>query len=180
MAVAKTKWTDEELMKFPCEGKVEIVKGELIVMSPAGLKQEKVGAKLIARLVNHVERHQLGDVYGAQAGFRPPDEDLRAPDVCFVRKERLPDGETPEGFGHFPPDLAAEVFAPEETVEDYEEKLREYFEWGVRLVWLVDPTERTVTACHSPTEMTTLTVADELSGEDVVTGFSCRVAELFE
>jgi Uma2 family endonuclease len=178
MTVTTKVWTDEELLKLPYEGKVEVVKGEIIV-SPAGLKQEKVGMKLGARLVNYTEQHDLGDVYGSSGGFRPPDADLRAPDVSFVRKERLPGGETPEGFGYFPPDLAVKVFAPAETVEDYTDKVREYFEWGVRLVWLVDPNQQTVTVCHSPSDMTTLTASDELSGEDVVPGFACRVAELF-
>jgi Uma2 family endonuclease len=50
----------------------------------------------------------------------------------------------------------------------------------VRLVWLVDPEQQTVTVCYSPSDMALLTVNDELSGEDVVPGFTCRVAELLE
>ncbi|MCS6861748.1 MAG: Uma2 family endonuclease [Abditibacteriales bacterium] len=171
-------WTDEELMKLPYEGKVELIKGEVVV-SPAGLLQEKIGLKLAARLLSHVEQHDLGDVYGSSAGFRPPSADLRAPDVSFVRKERLPGGETPKGFGHFPPDLAVEVFAPDETADDYADKVREYLQWGVRLVWLVDPNTHTVTVCRPDGTRTTLKGNQMLSGEAVVPGFKCRVRTLF-
>jgi len=176
---APTKvWTDEELMKIKHEGKVELVKGELKLMTPAGLEQEDVVAALIALLRPFVRKQGLGRVYASQAGFRPK-ENLRCPDVSFVRTERLPSGRSPRGFGHFPPDLAVEVFAPDETAHDYTEKLQEYFAWGVRLVWLVDPNTRTVLVHRSPTDARRLTERDELSGEDVIPGFSCQVAELF-
>jgi len=175
----KTTWTDEELMWVEHEGKVELVNGELILMTPAGMEQGEVDVNLILQLGNYVKPRQLGKVYDAQTGFRPH-ENLRAPDVAFVRLERLPGGRSPQGFGHFPPDLAVEVFAPGETVVDYADKVAEYFRWGVRLVWLVDPAQQTVTVCHSPSAMTTLTAHDELSGEEVVPGFTCRVGELFE
>jgi Uma2 family endonuclease len=178
-SLVKTTWTDEELMQVDHEGKVELVNGELIRMTPAGLEQGEVDVNLILQLGNYVKPRQLGKVYDAQTGFRPY-ENMRAPDVAFVRLERLPGGKSPQGFGHFPPDLAVEVFAPGETVADYADKVAEYFRWGVRLVWLVDPAPQTVTVCHSPSALTTLTAGDELSGEDVVPGFTCRVGELFE
>jgi Uma2 family endonuclease len=161
------------------EGKVELVNGELILMTPAGLEQGEVDVNLSTLLNVYVKPRRLGKVYDAQTGFRPH-ENMRAPDVAFVRLERLPGGQSPKGFGHFPPDLAVEVFAPEETVADYADKVAEYFGWGVRLVWLVDPAQQTVTVCHSPSALATLTACDELSGEDVVPGFTCRVGELFE
>jgi Uma2 family endonuclease len=166
-------------MQVKHEGKVELVNGELRFMTPAGGEQGEVDVNTTLLLGTFVKQHRLGKVYDAQTGFRPY-ENLRAPDVSFVQMERLPGGKSPKGFFHFPPDLAVEVFAPQETVADYSEKLAEYFNWGVRLVWLVDPDHQTVTVCHSPTDLTTLTVQDELSGEDVVPGFTCRVGDLFE
>jgi len=166
-------------MQVKHEGKVEVVHGELLLMTPAGLEQGEVDVNLSTLLNVYVKKHKLGKVYDAQSGFRP-DGDLRAPDVSFVRLDRLPGGKSPKGFGHFPPDLVAEVFAPGETVADYADKVAEYFRWGVRLVWLVDPDQQTVTVCHSPSAVTTLIAHEELSGEDVVPGFTCRVAELFE
>jgi Uma2 family endonuclease len=173
-------WTDEELLHIPHEGKVELVNGELKLMTPAGMEQGKVSISLAARLYNHVHKHKLGDVYDAQTGFRPPKGELRAPDTSFVRRERLPEGKSPKGFGDFPPDLAVEVFAPDETIENYEDKVREYLQWGVRLVWLVDPDTQTVTVCRPQSEPTALKGNQVLSGEEVVPGFKCRVRTLFQ
>ncbi|MCX7969148.1 MAG: Uma2 family endonuclease [Armatimonadetes bacterium] len=176
---AKKVWTDEELMKIKHEGKVELVDGEVILMTPAGLEQGGICADLLTRLNNYVRRHKLGRVFDAQTGFRPH-ENMRAPDISFVSFERLPKGELPKGFGRFAPDLAVEVFAPNETVADYEDKVAEYLSWGVRLIWLVDPNTRTVTVVRADGERKVLGEKDVLSGEDVVPGFKIRVKKIFE
>jgi len=179
LRATKRVWTDAELLRLQHEGKVELSHGELRLMTPAGMEQGEVSMSLATRLNNHVRRHRLGKVYDAQTGFRPPNGDLKAPDVSFVRTERLPGGKSPKGFGHFPPDLAVEVFAPDETVADYAEKVREYLRWGVSLVWLVDPNTRTVTVCRPLGEPETLRGGQVLSGEEVVPGFKCQVRRLF-
>jgi len=180
IAPPKKAWTDEELMRLKHEGKVELVNGELRLMTPAGGRQGEVNANLTILLGSHVRQHKLGKVYDAQTGFRPPGGNLRAPDVSFVRLERLPGGQSPQGFIPFPPDLAVEVFAPGETVADYEEKVEEYLDWGVKLVWLVDSEAQTVTICRSGGERVMLKGDDVLSGEEVVPGFQCPVRTLFE
>ncbi|MFN3422315.1 MAG: Uma2 family endonuclease [Armatimonadota bacterium] len=176
---AKKVWTDEELMRIKHEGKVELVDGEVILMTPAGLEQGGICANLLTRLNNHVRKHKLGRIFDSQTGFRPY-ENMRAPDISFVSKERLPEGRLPKGFGHFAPDLVVEVFGPNESLSDYEEKVSEYLSWGVRLIWLVDPNTRTVTVVRSNGERQVLGEKDVLSGEDVVPGFKIRVKKIFE
>jgi len=180
MTVVKKLWTDEELMHLPHEGKAEVVDGELILMTPAGLEQEDVGAVLTTHLVNYVHPRRLGRVYTSQAGFRMPNGDVRSPDVSFVRMEKLPGGRSPKKFGEFPPDLAVEVLAPDETPKDYARKVREYLAWGVTLVWLIDPNSRTVWVYRKGRKPKRLSENDELDGEDVIPGFRLPVARLFE
>ena len=60
------------------------------------------------------------------------------------------------------------------------EKLREYFAIDVRLVWIADPQSRSVYAYRSVTDVREFTAQDELPGDDVLPGFSVKVAELFE
>jgi Uma2 family endonuclease len=177
--VSKKTWSDDELMQIEHEGKVELVNGDLLFFMPAGLEQEDVAMALVTALRPYVRRHRLGRIYGAQAGFRLVDN-LRCPDVSFVRTERLPGGRSPKGFGHFAPDLAVEVLAPKQSLKYYSDKIAEYFSWGVRLVWLIDPKAKTVMVFTSAKESQRLTVDDELQGGDVISGFACRVAELFE
>jgi Uma2 family endonuclease len=58
--------------------------------------------------------------------------------------------------------------------------VRHYLARGVRLIWVVDPEDRSVTVYRSGQQATILGETDMLSGEDVLPGFSCRVVELFE
>ena len=113
MATVATKkiWTDEELMQIKHEGKVELVDGEVKLMTPAGAEQGSINANLTVRLGSYILRHKLGYIFDAQTGFRPH-QNMRAPDFSFVSKERLPESRLPKGFGHFAPDLAVEVLGP--------------------------------------------------------------------
>ena len=180
MTVAKKVWTDEELLRLPCEGKAEVIGGKLRVMPPAGLEQEEVGAALVAFLRPYVRQHGLGRVYMSQAGFRMPNGDIRSPDVSFVRTEKLPAGRSPKKFGAFPPDLAVEILAPDEKVEDYAAKVQEYLDWGVTLVWVIDPERREVWVYRKGREAQRLTDTDVLDGEEVIAGFRLPVHALFE
>ena len=78
------------------------------------------------------------------------------------------------------PDLAVEVISRSNTRKELEEKLREYFEKGVRLVWFVRPKTRVVDVYTAPDQLTRLTASMRLDGGDVLPGFSVAVGELFE
>lgn len=172
--------TIEELMSLPDDGnKYERVRGVLKV-SPAGHEQEYFGIWLATLLTNFVRPRKLGQVYGSNAGYRLPNGDIRSPDVSFVRQERIPGGRPPRGFAEYPPDLAVEVLSPNQKLQDLGEKVGEFLDWGTPLVWVLDPEAQTATVYHSLTDAYTLGPEDELSGEEVIPGFSIRVAELFQ
>ncbi len=107
-----------------------------------------------------------------------PSDTVRGPDVAFWSRERLP--ELPNKFTTVPPDLAVEVVSPKDTHREVLEKVLHFLDHGVRLIWVVDPEERIATVYRSRQEVRILGKADELGGEDVVPGFSCRVSELFD
>jgi Uma2 family endonuclease len=92
-------------------------------------------------------------------------------------KERLP--EVPEGYIEVAPDLVVEVVSPGDHYSRVQNKVRHYLTRGVRMVWVVDPEDRSVTAYRSLHQATILGENDMVSGEDVVLGFSCKVADFF-
>lgn len=152
----------------------ELVDGELRRMSPAGFWHGIVVAAITRRLGDHVAAGRLGAVFGAETGFlidRSPDT-VRAPDVAFVRAERVP--EPGPGFFPGPPDLAVEVRSPSDTAAAVQEKVVCWLRHGTRLVWVVDPVAGTVTA-HDPDGETRLAGDAELSGGDVLPGFRVSV-----
>ncbi len=86
----------------------------------------------------------------------------------------------PRGFFQGSPDLAVEILSPSNTIEEIHEKIVEYFDNDTCLVWVIHPDEKYVLVYHSPEPDRFLRSADHLEGEEVVSGFSMAVAELFE
>ena len=174
--------TANELLAMPDDGyRYELVKGELTRMAPTGHKHGIVTMDLAAPLHQHVKENNLGAVYGAETGFvitQNPDT-VRAPDVAFVRRERIESAGEVKSYWIGAPDLAAEVVSPGDTVSEVENKVAEWLEAGTRLVWVISPKLHTVTAYRSLTDIVTLTEKDILDGGAVVPGFQIKVAEIF-
>src|SRR3989442_1939434 len=108
--------TAEKLLQTDIPNKrTELVRGRLIVREPAGYSHGRVTMNLTVRLGAHVESAGCGQLVAAETGFtlfRAPDT-VRAPDVAFVRRERLPDPAT-TGFPEMAPDLVVEVLSPDD------------------------------------------------------------------
>jgi len=155
----------------------EYVKGKLVPMSTPTMVHGEISSNLHILLSAHVRKHQLGKMYIAETTFQIG-ESGRKPDVAFVSQERLP--ENRHQASPIPPDLAVEVVSPGDKVYDVQEKTLEYLDAGTRMVWVVEPIAKTVTVYRSPSNIKTLTVNDTLTGEDVIEGFQCAVAEIFE
>lgn len=174
--------TAEELLRMPDDGfRYELVRGELRKMSPAGHTHGRVAMRFGSRLDHYVDAHDLGVVYAAETGFlidRDPDT-VRAPDVAFVRRDRLELADRSRGYFPEAPDLAVEVISPGDTYSEVEEKAMAWLAAGTRMVLVVDPRRRTVTRYRSFGDITILTEADIIDGEDVVPGWTIRVADLF-
>ncbi|MDE0482507.1 MAG: Uma2 family endonuclease [Candidatus Poribacteria bacterium] len=169
------KMTLEEFLESDVEG-YEYVKGELVPMSPTSVEHGYISVNLSSLLHLYVRENQLGRIL-SETGFRVGERVL-IPDIAFVSTDRLPADQSKAS--PVPPDLAVEVTSPSDTLRRVEEKVYAYLEAGTQLVWLLSPTFKTVTVYRSETEITTLTRNDTLSGEEVVKGFSCQIAELFE
>lgn len=162
-------------------GVAELVRGEVTRLTPAGGEHGVVAARLLARLLTYVESEGLGYVFAAETGFvlaTDPDT-VRAPDLAFLSHQRLGGRVIPRAFVPLAPDLAVEVVSPSESAEAVQEKLRDYFAAGTRLVWVLFPALGSAHAYSSPIEVQILEGEDRLSGGEVVPGFSCRLVELF-
>jgi Uma2 family endonuclease len=171
--------TEDDLRAMPEDGqKYELVDGEIRV-SPAGDRHSVVAVRLAARLLAFVEQHRLGHVMGADAGFRLPSKNVRSPDVSFVAAGRFPNDTPPDDWGSLAPDLAVEVLSPRDRPRYVMDKVGEYLEAGVRLVWVIDPKKERAVVYRSLSDLRELGPDDLLTGEDVLPGFSCRLRDIF-
>jgi len=170
--------TEEDLLAMPEDGrKYELVDGEIRV-SPAGDRHSAIALRLGGRLLAFVEQHGLGHVMGADAGFRLPGGNVRSPDASFVAAGRFPNDRLPEDWGSLAPDLAVEVISPGDRPRHVLDKVGEYLEAGVRLVWVIDPQKSNAVVYRSLTDVRELGRDDYLEGGAVVPGFRCQLREI--
>lgn len=108
--------------------------------------------------------------------FGPPGEERTfVPDITYVARERL----TEEDYLLGPPDIAIEILSPGQHAGRFADKILFYIAHGVKLVWVLDPIERTVRV-HAPGAETRLLTADDtLDGGAVLPGFTIKLADLF-
>jgi Uma2 family endonuclease len=182
MATTDQLVTAEELLRMPDDGyRYELVRGELRKMAPAGHLHGRIAINVTTPLDRHVRAHTLGTVYAAQTGFKlasNPDV-VRAPDVAFIRRERVEEVGDVEGYWPGAPDLAVEVISPSDTYAEVQEKVFDWIEAGTQMVILVMPRQRTVTVYRSLADIIMLTEHDTLDGGNVVPGWKIPVRELF-
>lgn len=173
---------DEFLVLPLSDVKAELVRGELRVTPPAGGQHGCVGTNLVGLLLSHLKGRGFGRVFGDGAGYELVQlpRTVRCPDASFVRANRLPKEGIGPGLLKLAPDLAVEVLSPSESASELEEKLDDYRACGTPLIWVVDPARRTVMIVASNSPVRWLRETDTLDGGEVVPGFSCGVAELFE
>jgi Uma2 family endonuclease len=129
-----------------------------------------------------VRARGLGRGLAAETGFRlfsDPDT-VRAPDVAFVRAERIAEARLPTGFWPGAPDLAVEVLSPSDTADEVGEKVAEYLRAGTELVVLVYPRTRPVGLFRPDSTARFLTEDETLALGEPLPGFTCRVADLFD
>jgi Uma2 family endonuclease len=125
-----------------------------------------------------VEERRLGDVLGSDALYALPLGNRRGPDVSFVAAGRLTPAAQPKPFPELAPDLAVEVVSPGDRPREVLDKVGEYLQAGVRLVWVIDPQARRATAYRGLTAVHTVDDSGDLDGTDVLPGFRCRLAEV--
>jgi Uma2 family endonuclease len=159
----------------------ELVEGVLVRKTMGSFKSYMAG-ELFARIREFVKRHQLGWALPADGMLRLWPGRVRIPDACFIAKTQTPDGKFPqhERIATLYPDLAVEVLSDSNTCEEMDEKLRDYFQAGTRLVWYVDPFTKTATMYTAVDRATPVPVDGVLTGEPVLPGLAIPLKDVFD
>jgi Uma2 family endonuclease len=158
----------------------DLVDGNL-VEKHMGSISSWVGGELFALLREYARANRFGWVWHADAGFHfvRLRSTLRYPDVAALRFGRLDNEELPDGHIEIAPDFVAEVVSPNDRIEDLEQKIIDYREAGVRLVWIIFPALRIARAHRPDRTITEFGIDDVLTGEGVLPGFRVRLGDLF-
>jgi Uma2 family endonuclease len=175
--------TAEEFARMPTPvdgSRQELVRGEVITMPPPSHLHGRVQIKVGYVFESFLSKNPIGQatVNSGVITETGPDS-VRGPDVAFWSIERMPLDAEPVVYANVAPDLCVEILSPSNRTHRMQEKVREYFASGVRMVWVVNPDQRTVTIYRQPSEGRTLWEDAIITGEDVLPGFECRIADFF-
>jgi Uma2 family endonuclease len=176
--------TVDVLLHMPDDGYVyEVVEGVLVRMAGSGFDASTIAGNLYFALRSFVQPRRLGVATPADGVYKfTGAETGLLPDAGFVQAAKVaqfPDRRKPVPFA---PDLAVEVASPDQKPEAMAAKARTYLDGGTRLVWMVCPERRQIDvwrAGRSVGPVAVLDVDDTLDGEDVVSGFTYPVADVF-
>lgn len=171
--------TADELLTMPNEKNFELINGRLEAKK-VGFESLRVSGRLFMFLAVFCDKSKLGWVL-AEAGYQCFSHDaqrIRRPDVSFISLQKIPLEHSPMGYIQIPPDLAVEVVSPHDLAEDVHNKVNDYRDAGVPLVWVIYPSSGQVCVYQSSGPQL-LSSEDELSGQDVLPGFRMKVSDLF-
>ena len=158
----------------------ELVEGTLVEKA-VGFEESRVALRL-GQLINvYLDTNDRGICVGEGGMMQIAPGLVRIPDVSFISWGRLPGGESPkEPVPDLVPDLAVEVLSEGNTPAEMRRKVGEYFDAGVRMVWLIDPRKRTAHVYASPTDSVEVRADQALDGGELLPGFSVGLGDLLD
>jgi Uma2 family endonuclease len=182
MRTAALLTAEDFALVAPVLGPCELIRGEIVSMSPGGIRHSRITGNAYALVDAHCRASGLGRVLTGEAGVvvsRRPDT-VRGADVAFISYARLPKGTLPEGFLQQPPELVVEVLGSESSWAKMDEKVAEYHALGVDLVWVLDPHTNSVRAYPRGAQPLLLRDHDIASADPHVPGLTVEVHRFFE
>jgi Uma2 family endonuclease len=179
MSATKTLLTAEEFDNYPFEEdkRYELDEGELIEMTRPTYRHNRALRKLLVRLDNFLEKTGLGEAQLSENLYALSPNTRRAPDLAVILGDRHRELWEAKVIPIIP-EIVAEVLSPSETPRMIHRKLKQYFEAGVKEVWLIDPEAQEVDVWTGPSLPHALSGASVLESA-LLPGFQLRLEDLF-
>jgi Uma2 family endonuclease len=158
----------------------ELERGKVVEMPSPGKYHGFVCGNVSGILRNYAIQRKSGYVCTNDAGViveTDPDS-VRGPEVSFYEDDQNADT-MDRKFALQPPRLVVEVLSPSDRMTQINRRLGQYLKRGVPLIWLVDPEVRSVSIYRADRYPQVIDEMEELTGEEVLPDFRCRVAEFF-
>jgi Uma2 family endonuclease len=173
---------EEQIAALPADALYEIVNGEVVEVPHMGMLAVTF-ANWLAFLINTFAVPRKLGFAQVEAIYRfGADRPQRRPDVSFITADQWPANLRPDADPpalQTVPSLAVEVISPSNTAAEIEEKKREYFDAGVKVVWIVYPIPRTIYVFSSLDDCRVINEGGVLDGGAAIPGFQVKVAEIF-
>jgi Uma2 family endonuclease len=158
----------------------ELHEGRLVLCSPIDVHRGSLRTRIAAALVRQGEERGYGEAFSSTGIViaRDPDTVFGA-DAAFISKQSMPIRESKEGYLQTIPELVVEIRSKNDSAADLDRKIAAYLQAGVRLVWVVEPSTKTVSEYASGVEPKIFQAADALECEEIIPGFRLPLVDLF-
>lgn len=155
--------------------------GELVIMSPTGMKTGWRNSKLTQWMANWAERDGTGICCDSSTLFTLPNGAKRSPDVSWIRQERVDalTDDQQESFAPICPDFVLELRSPSDTVRFVQQKMDEYMANGAQLGWMIDPYTKRVFIYRPDQPVECLENPESVAGDPILPGFHLNVREIW-
>ena len=177
----KTLITNEQFERMASSlGPCELIDGEIVKMSPASPDHANIENNIAFLLTQHVKKLKIGRILVGEAGMHVKPGRSRGADVAYISYQRLPAGKRQIEFLRVPPELVAEVKSDDTPWEGVQEKVKDYHEFGVDMVWVADPLTHTVREYPRTGVSCIRGPSGRIDGGSVLPGFSATISEFFD
>ena len=177
MSVKDLMQVEATLAEAGYDYQLELEDGKIIVVGPSDVDKSEIGVLFIRFLSNWVYPRRLGRVFDSAGGFILPDSNLKAPDISFVRAERLK--KSPRYFAQMVLDLVVEIKSQSDKVKTLEDKLHMFLKLGAVVGVLIDPDTETVTVYRATGESSLLNNGDILTIPELLPGWELPISEIW-
>jgi Uma2 family endonuclease len=157
-----------------------LIRGELVEITPSDVEHGKYAYRVARRVILFLGEDEYLEDRFAETGFlvtHDPDTVL-APDVAFVRPDKLDPTRDQTRFLSSAPDLVVEVVSPSDRYSEVLDKVLLYLDAGTQLVWIIDPRRKAVTVYGPDRAARMLVDGEVLDGGELLPGFELPVAEI--
>jgi Uma2 family endonuclease len=185
MAQARTRpMTADDLLALPSGmgQRYELIEGELMVTAAAGGRHGAIAQKVAGEMYVYLQNNPIGILLAAETGFytRGDENTVRAPDLAFIRNEKIPPEGISDSYLHIVPDLVLEVVSPNDRAGEVDDKIQEWLNFGAPVVWVAYPSSsRMMVYRKGEANAVILNAGDTLDGGSVLPGFQRVVTDFF-
>lgn len=177
--------TDEQFFDF-CQVNSDLriernAEGEIIIMPPTGWETGDKNSEINYQLRQWTKKDGRGKCADSSAGYKMPNGAIMSPDDSWISNERLEKVSPDKRRKYLPlaPDFVIEFRSESDSLSNLKEKMQEYIENGVSLGWLIDPANKQVYVYRSNAEVEILKNPQEISGADILQGFTMSLKEIW-
>ncbi len=171
--------TDQDFAELPEGTLAQLLEGEIFMVPAPVPEHQRVSGKLFTRLLQYVERKNLGEIFFSPIDVFLDEHNVVQPDLVYISEEKrsIIGEKRIEGA----PDWIAEILSEGNAYHDLKTKKKLYERHGVAEYWIVDPMERSVEVYRNGESGFKL-ITSSTSGKiesSVLDGFSVEIDRIF-